>query len=203
MNALRKLSTGQRAAVAFAALVIATTVTEIITGAGPGVRAVTVLILAVIPGVWLTLRLIGPAKGEHAVPRGYVHDDDMPTAIVDRVPTEHDPPWEPAPLAAPVPVPEPAEPDGAPVIEPDAIHGPPQVVITATASGERLTSVQVAVHPPLHWPGELIPPVAELLGHPTVDAALEAMCAQWHSWESNFTKGDTRQLRAALTDGAP
>jgi hypothetical protein len=145
---------------------------------------------------------IGGSRGAHAAPRRYVLDDDMATAVIDRVATEHDPPWEPAPLAAPVPVLEPAEPDEAPVIEPDAIHGPPQVVITATASGERVTSVQVAVHPPLHWPAALPQWVIDILGHDSVDGAMAEISGIARSFESNFTKGDSRQVRAALTDGA-
>jgi hypothetical protein len=162
VNALRKLSTGKRTALAYAALVAATAVTELITGAGPGVRAVTVLILAVIPGVCFTLRLIGPGKGERGVPRRYIRDDLRPLPVAGRVipraATAGAPPWPDVP-----------PPDGF-------------FIAAGTVSDGRLTSVRVAVLPP---------PVEAILGHRTVDEALDSM----------FNRAMARQVRE-LTDGA-
>jgi hypothetical protein len=162
-----------RTAVALAAAALVIAVTEIITGAGIGARIVTIGVLAGVTGVCFVLPLIGTAKGAHATPRGYVHGDDVPTAVIPRVRTEHAPPWEGEHITEPTaimpaPVPEP---------EPEAYF-----IAAGTVSDGRVTSVRVAVLPP---------PVEAILGHRTVDEALESM----------FTRAMARQVRA-LTDGA-
>ena len=45
---------------------------------------------------------------------------------------------------------------------------------------------------------ELLPPVAELLGHASTGDAVESMCAEWHSVASIFNKGHVRQVRELL-----
>lgn len=172
MNALRKLSTGQRAAVALAALVIATAVTEIITGAGPGVRAVTIGVLALITGCYYTLRLIGPAKGHHAAPRGFTTADQWPAAteqVIESVVVDGRPPWEDTP-----------PPDG-------------YIVATGTLSGGRLTSASIAVLPPLPPPRALPAYVIKAIGH---DGDTEAAA------KSMWTRAHARWLAAQIRDGA-
>ena len=196
-------------ALAAAALVIATAVTEIITGAGVTARIVTIGVLAGIAGAGFVLRLTGTSKGAHAVPRGYDDDDgwvaDVRKAVIPRPPTEHEPPWQPAPVW-----------DGEPqtVIEPGAVtHGPPPmaapvwddppeaiIIGVGTMSGGRVTSAHVAVLPPVQCPA-LPQWVTDILGADSVDGAMTEISRVAHSWESNFTKGDARYLRA-LTDGA-
>ena len=180
------MSTRATVALTAATLVIATAVTEIITGAGLTARIVTIGVLAGATGGGFVLRLIGPARGEHAAPRGYAEADERLASTLERtIPraiTEHDPPWDPAPALA-----------AAPVIEPAAVtHGPPQpepepeaywiAAGTVTDDG-RVRLDHVAVLPP---------PVQTELGHRTVDEALESM----------FTRAMALKVRA-LTDGAP
>ena len=114
-------------------------------------------------------------------------------ATIPRAITEHEPPWEY---------------QAAPVIEPAAItSGPPdepEVIITATLSiqyppgsppwvDDRIrTGMGVA----------LLPPVAELLGYPSTDAAVDALAAPWHSVDSIFNGADVRQVRAKLEAGS-
>lgn len=174
-----------------AAAMLAALVTKVMA---VSVRAGTLLVCVLIglALLYVAYRAIGTGKGAHAAPRWYT-DGDEPTAVIPRVATEHAPPWDPEPG----PVIEPAAFLAAPVAEP-----PPDAVIIATAklTDGQLHSVRTAVLPPV-LPGALIPPVAALLGYPSVDAAMDALCAGLHSWESNFTKGDARFVRA-ITDGA-
>ena len=176
----------------------------------------TLLLCALgIAGLCLTARLIGPAKGEHAVPRGYAEADerlaDTSERVIPRAITEHDAPWGRAPFTSLMRAPEPeSEPafQAAPVIEPAAItSGPPddtEVIITATLS------IQYPPGSP-PWVDEkirtgmgvaLLPPVAELLGYPSTDAAVDALAAPWHSVDSIFNGADVRQVRARLEAGS-
>jgi len=149
-----------------------------------GTVAACVLAVAIGCGIaWLRT----PGKGAHAVPRGYDDEDDdgwvadIRNAVIPRPPTEHEPPWQPAPVW-----------DGEPqtIIEPAALtHGPPQpepepdaiIILAGTYSGGQVRLDRVAVLPP---------PVQKELGYRTVDEALESMLAR------------AMQVRA-LTDGAP
>ena len=141
-------------------------------------RIILALVMFVIAGGFLTWRAIGTGKGQHAAPRRYVHDDDMPTAVIDRVATKHAPPWDRAPFTSLMRAPEPA-----PVIEPAAVLPPPPAWNTVPA---------------------LLPaPVAELLGHDSTDDAVAAMSGQWHSVESLFTRAMTRQVNEKLSKDAP
>jgi hypothetical protein len=157
----------------------------------------TLLLCALgIAGLCLTARLIGPAKGEHAVPRGYAEADerlaDTSERVIPRAPTEHEPPWDPAPAF-----------QAAPVIEPAAVtHGPPQpepepepepdAYWVAAGTYNRATGEARAVRV------ELLPPVAELLGHASTGDAVESMCAEWHSVASIFNGAHVRQVRELL-----
>jgi hypothetical protein len=175
MNALRKLSTGQRAAVAYAALVTATAVTEIRTGAGPGVRVVTVLVVALVLVCCLAGRLIGIGQepGQHAAPRGWTTDlRPLPVAgrVIPRAAVEGAPPWQDQP-------------------PPDSY-----IVATGTLRDGRLTSARVAVLPPL--PAPVTEParpsyVTNEIGDRSVDAWLD----------SAYNRAMARQVRE-LTDGA-
>ena len=186
------MTTRATVALTAATLVIATAVTEIITGAGLTARIVTICVLAGVTGGGFVLRLIGPARGEHAAPRGYAEADerlaDTSERTIPRAITEHDPPWDPAPAL-----------EAAPVIEPDAVtHGPPQPepepdaywLAAGTYSRETGEVRTVRV--------ELLPPVEALLGHASTAAAVESMCAEWHSVASIFNKGHVRQVRELL-----
>lgn len=188
-----------RTAVAFATLVIATAVTEIITGAGLTARIITVGVLAAVIGGGFVLRLIGTGKGQHIKPRGWAEAGErlaLPcelTAVIPRAHTEHDPPWEY---------------QAAPVLEPDAVRGrchkcereidrrryqaqassgPPEPepeaywLAAGTVSDGQVRTLRVDVLPP---------PVEAILGHPTTEAAVESM----------FTRAVALKVRA-LTDG--
>jgi hypothetical protein len=164
----------------------------------------TLLLCALgIAGLYVTARLIGPAKGEHAVPRGFTEADerlaDTFERVIPRAITEHAPPWDPAPAF-----------HAAPVIEPDAVtHGPPEppldawIVAKATVLPDgQVTSVQLAagVEPaPAYFgtavytdskirAGMLPAPVARDLGYPTVADALASM----------YRRADALALRAKL-----
>ena len=166
------------------------------------VMAGTVLacVLAVTIGIGAAYVLMATGKGAHVLPRRY--GDDELTALphertIPRVDTRNEPPWQPAPAF-----------QAAPVIEPDAItHGPPQpepdaIIIaagTVTDDGQ-VHSVRVAVLPPVACPA-LPQWVRDILGADSVDGAMAEISRVVHSWESNYTKGDARYLRA-LTDGA-
>jgi hypothetical protein len=152
----------------------------------------TLLLCALgIAGLYVTARLIGPARGDHAVPRGFTEADErlvpLP-ATIPRAPTKRDPPWQPAPAF-----------QAAPVIEPDAItSGPPQpepepdAYWVAAGTYNRATGEARTVRV------ELLPPVAELLGHASTAAAVESMCAEWHSVASIFNGHHVRQVRELL-----
>ena len=159
-----------------------------------GLAGTLLLCVLGVAGLCLTARLIGPAKGEHAVPRGYAEADerlaDTSERVIPRAITEHAPPWEPAFQAAPV-------------IEPAAItSGPPDepqpdawIVAAATLSGGQVTSVQYAAGTAAYVDekirtgmGVLPAPVAEDLGYPSVDDALASM----------FRRADALALRAQL-----
>jgi len=162
--------------------------------------------LAVAVALGAAYVLMATGKGQHVAPRGYAEADerlaDTSERLIPRAITEHDPPWEPAFQAAPV-------------LEPDAVtSGPPDepqpdawIVATATLSGGQVTSVQYAAGTAAYVDEKIrtgmgLPPwVAEDLGYPTVDAAVEALSAPWHSVDSIFNGADVRQVRA-LTDGA-
>jgi hypothetical protein len=151
----------------------------------------TLLLCALgIAGLYVTARLIGPAKGEHAVPRGYAEADerlaDTLERVIPRVPTEHEPPWDPAPAFQAAPVIEPAAvTSGPPEPEPDAYW-----LAAGTYSRETGEVRTVRV--------ELLPPVAELLGHASTGDAVESMCAEWHSVASIFNGAHVRQVRELL-----
>ena len=140
-------------------------------------RIILALVMFVIAGGFLTWRAIGGSRGAHAAPRRYVLDldDDMPTAVIPRVRTEHAPPWDGEHITEPTaimaaPVPEP---------EPEAYW-----IAAGTVSDGQVRTVRV----------ELLPPVEELLGYPTVDDWLE----------SAYTRAMALQVRRLeLTDGAP
>ena len=167
------------------------------------VMAGTVLacVLAVTIGIGAAYVLMATGKGAHVLPRRYGGDEltALPhERTIPRAPTEHEPPWQPAPAF-----------QAAPVIEPAAItHGPPpgpplpdaHIVITATASGGQITSARMAVLPSLQCPA-LPQWVTDILGADSVEGAMTEISRVAHSWESNYTKGDARYLRA-LTDGA-
>jgi hypothetical protein len=152
----------------------------------------TALAIAAVMAV-PAMRLAAGGKGAHAAPRRYVID--LEEATIPRAPTEHEPPWEPAPAF-----------QAAPVIEPDAVtHGPPpepplpdaHIVITATASGGQITSAHIAVLPPVQCPA-LPQWVTDILGADSVDGAMREICGVAHSFESNFSKGHARQVRELL-----
>jgi len=171
-----------------------------------------VMAVSILAGTALACPLIGaiallaywlfaPAKGGHAVPRGFTEADELVALpcerTIPRAPTEHEPPWDPAPAF-----------QAAPVIEPDAVtQGPPQpepeaiIIAAGTMSGGQVRLDRVAVLPPLQCPA-LPQWVTDILGADSVDGAMREICGVVHSWESNYTKGDARYLRA-LTDGAP
>jgi hypothetical protein len=117
-------------------------------------------------------------RGRHRAPRGAV--------TVPRPVTEHAPPWDDF-QAAPVPGPA-AVISGPPGPEPDAYW-------LAAGTYNRATGQARTVRV------ELLPPVAELLGHASTGAAVESMCAEWHSVASIFNGHHVREVRA-LTDGA-
>jgi len=105
-----------RAAVAFAAAVAVMLALLVAKLMAISVLAGTLLLCALgIAGLFLTARLIGPAKGEHAVPRGYAEADErlaLPhERVIPRAITKHAPPWEY---------------QAAPVIEPAAITSGPR-----------------------------------------------------------------------------
>jgi len=182
------------------------------------VLVVKVMAVSILAGTALACPLIGAiallaywllatGKGAHVAPRG--HADDELIALphertIPRAPTEHEPPWEPAPAF-----------QAAPVIEPDAItHGPPLmaapvwddppeaiIIGVGTMSGGRVTSAHVTIVPPVQCPA-LPQWVTDILGADSVDGAMAEISSVVHSWESNYTKGDARYMRA-LTDGAP
>ena len=146
------------------------------------------------------MRLLGHSKGVHAVPRRYLID--LEEATIPRAATRNEPPWEPAPAF-----------QAAPVIEPDAVTpGPPEpasvwddppeaiIIGVGTMSGGRVTSAHVTIVPPVQCPA-LPQWVTDILGADSVDGAMTEISRVVHSWESNYTKGDARYLRA-LTDGA-
>jgi hypothetical protein len=146
-------------------------------------RAILALFMLVVAGGYLAWRLIGTGKGQHAAPRWYTADDE-PTAVIPRVRTEHEPPWEY---------------QAAPVLEPaTVISGPPEPepeaywLAAGTISDGQVRTVRVEMLPP---------PVEALLGHATTGDAVESMCAEWHSVASIFNGHHVRQVRA-LTDGA-
>jgi hypothetical protein len=164
----------------------------------------TLLLCALgIAGLYVTARLIGPNPGHRAAPRRFTADDEriaLPCERpIPRAPTEHAPPWEPAPAF-----------QAAPVIEPAAVtSGPPQPEPEAVIilGGTRDSSGQVrldhiAVLPLLPQCPALPQWVTDILGADSVDGAMAEICSVVHSWESNYTKGDARYLRA-ITDGAP
>ena len=158
-------------------------------------RIILSLVMLVIAGGYLSWRMIGTGKGQHAAPRRFIADDErlaLPhERTIPRAITEHDPPWEY---------------QAAPVIEPDAItSGPPDepqpdawIVATATLCGGQVTSVQYAAGTAAYVDEKIrtgmgLPPwVAEELGHDSTDDALDSM----------FNRAMARQVRA-LTDGAP
>jgi hypothetical protein len=132
------------------------------------------------------MRLAAGGKGAHAAPRRYVID--LEEATIPRAPTEHGPPWGDTYAFAP-----------APVIEPAAVtHGPPQPepeadaywIAAGTYNRETGQARTVRV--------ELLPPVAELLGHASTGDAVESMCAEWHSVASIFNGAHVGQVRALL-----
>lgn len=117
-------------------------------------------------GLWLTARYGGTGKGTHVAPRGWAEADErtaLPYEMRVIKPAEVDghPPWDDQP-----------PPDG-------------YFIAAGTVEDGRLTSVRAAVVPALPQP------VAALLGHDTVDAALDSI----------FTRAMSREVRA-LTDGA-
>lgn len=159
-------------------------------------RAIIVfLVLLFAAGCWLAWRLIATGKGQHIAPRGFTEADerlaDTLERVIPRAVTEHAPPWDPAPVTEPEPATE--------VIEPAAItHGPPPLPDAywlAAGTYNRATGQARTVRV------ELLPPVEALLGHASTGAAVESMCAEWHSVESIFNGHHARQVRA-LTDGA-
>jgi len=175
------------------------------------VLVVKVMAVSILAGTALACPLIGAiallaywllatGKGAHVAPRGYADDDELIALpherTIPRAPTEHAPPWDPAPAF-----------QAAPVLEPDAVtHGPPQpepeaiIIAAGTISSGQVRLDRVAVLPPVQCPA-LPQWVTDILGADSVDGAMTEISRVVHSWESNYTKGDARYLRA-LTDGA-
>jgi len=166
-----------------------------------------VCVLAVTIGSYVVYRLIATGPGRRCAGRELTAEDkddikwlaDVRKAVISRPETENEPPWEPAPVW-----------DDEPqtVIEPAAVtHGPPQPepdaywIAAGTYSAGQVRLERVAVLPPLQCPA-LPQWVTDILGADSVDGAMREICGVVHSWESNYTKGDARYLRA-LTDGAP
>ena len=126
-------------------------------------------------GIWLTARFGGTGKGQHRAPRGFTADDELTPLpcerVIPRARTEHEPPWLPAPVIEPATVIT-----GPPEPEPGAYW-----LAAGTISDGRLRTLRVDVLPP---------PVEAILGHRTVDEAVESI----------FTRAMALKVRA-LTDG--
>jgi len=173
------------------------------------VLVVKVMAVSVLAGTALACPLIGaiallaywllaPAKGGHAVPRGYADDEDdagwvadIREAVIPRPPTEHAPPWEDEPATDVI---EPAALMAAPVWD-----DPPEAIIigVGTMSGGRVTSAHVTIVPPVQCPA-LPQWVTEILGADSVDGAMAELSRVVHSWESNYNRGHARQVRELL-----
>lgn len=215
-----------RTAVALAALVTVTAVTEIITGAGLTARIVTVLVLAGITGGGWVLRLIGGSKGQHAAPRGFTADDEriaLPCEreTIPRAVTEHAPPWEdqPAPVIEHEDRGDPYRPEPPPrIIEPAAVtSGPPERDVPATwvmtayrTPDGRITSLQVITGDETApaWYGSAACTDAKIrtgMGVPLppwVAAELGHDSAD-DALESMWNRAQALELRERLADGRP
>ena len=169
-------------------------------------RIILALVMLVIGGTYLSWRLIGTGKGQHAAPRGFTEADerlaDTSERVIPRAITEHAPPWDPAPAFEAAPVIEPAAVTPGPPQPASVWDDPPEAIIigVGTMSGGRVTSAHVTIVPPVQCPA-LPQWVTDILGADSVDGAMTEISRVVHSWESNYTKGDARYLRA-LTDGA-
>ena len=173
------------------------------------VLVVKVMAVSILAGTALACPLVGaiallaywllvPAKGGHAVPRGYADDEDdagwvadIREAVIPRPPTEHAPPWEDEPATDVI---ESAALMAAPVWDdpPDAI-----IIGVGTMSGGRVTSAHVTIVPPVQCPA-LPQWVTDILGADSVDGAMAEISRVAHSFESNFSKGHVRQVRELL-----
>jgi len=172
------------------------------------VLVVKVMAVSILAGTALACPLIGAVallaywllatgKGAHVAKRGYADDDELIALpherTIPRAPTEHAPPWEPAPVF-----------QAAPVLEPDAItSGPPQpepeaiIIAAGTISSGQVRLERVAVLPPVQCTA-LPQWVTDILGADSVDGAMTEISRVAHSFESNFSKGHARQVRELL-----
>ena len=193
MTARATAALAAAAAVMLALLVAKVTAVNVMAG------TVLACVLAVTVGIGAAYVLMATGKGAHVLPRRYGDDELIALPherTIPRVDTRNEPPWQPAPAF-----------QAAPVIEPAAItSGPPQpepeaiIIAAGTISSGQVRLERVAVLPPVQCPA-LPQWVTDILGADSVDGAMTEISRVVHSWESNYTKGDARYLRA-LTDGA-